>query len=75
MTRISQDSAMGIAIVVACLLLWFRESWFLANTGKGQRLVQRFGTAHATWVLRAILLGFGLLGGMLATGIIRPIQW
>lgn len=75
MTKFSQDLAMGVAIVLACLMILFRERWFLDNTTKGQRLVQRFGAERAVWILRGLLLLFATFGGLLASGTIRPIQW
>lgn len=75
MGRFSQDVVMGTAIVLVCLMLLVRERWFLAETGKGQRLVRRFGMARAVWILRGVLLGIAILGGLLAGGIIRPVQW
>jgi hypothetical protein len=75
MARFSQDAVMGIAIVLCCVLLLFRERWFLAETGKGQRLVQQFGFDLAVWILRGVLLSIAVLGGLLASGIVRPIRW
>ncbi len=75
MARLSQDMVMGTAIVLVCLILLFRERWFLAETGKGQRLVRRFGIARAVWILRGLLLVIAILGGLLAGGIVRPIRW
>lgn len=75
MTKISQDTAMGIAIVLTCLMILVRERWFLAETNKGRRLVGRFGPTRAMWILRGLLLTFALFGCCLATGVVRPIQW
>lgn len=75
MTKISQDTAMGIAIVLACLMIFVREQWFLAETNKGRRLVGRFGPTRAIWILRGVLLAFSVFGCCLATGIVHPIQW
>jgi hypothetical protein len=75
MPRISQDAAMGGAVILVCLMLLSRDRWFLERTGKGQRLVQWFGDAKALWAFRALLLAGMIIGGLLAMGIIRPIQW
>jgi hypothetical protein len=75
MWKISQDTAMGVAIVLTALMLLFRERWFLAETTKGQRLVQRFGADTALWVFRGCLFAVALLGGLLAVGIVKPIRW
>ncbi|HEY4259556.1 MAG TPA: hypothetical protein VGM98_05345 [Schlesneria sp.] len=75
MWKLSQDTAMGIAIVLVCLMLLFRDQWFLVQTTKGQRLVQRFGVTRALWIFRGLLLALAILGGLLAAGIIHPIRW
>jgi len=75
MTKISQDTAMGIAIVLTCLMILARERWFLSETAKGRGLVTRYGQTRAMWILRGVLLAFGLFGCGLATGVVRPIQW
>ena len=75
MTKISQDTVMGIAIVLASLMLLVREQWFLSNTQKGRKLVEWFGAGTAVWVLRGTLTATAILGGLLAGGIVRPIQW
>lgn len=66
---------MGIAMVLFCLMILFRERWFLAETNKGQRLVRRFGDSGALWVLRSILVTIAIVGILLATGVIHPIRW
>jgi hypothetical protein len=75
MPKLSQDLAMGIAIILACLLFLSQEQRFLSQTTKGQRLVQRFGPLRALWILRGLLLAIAILGGLLAAGIIHPIRW
>ena len=72
---IQQRVLVGSVIIVLCLMLFASERWFLGNTAKGQQLIRWFGSAAAPWVLRGLTI-FGLLfGGLLATGVIRPIQW
>lgn len=75
MTRIPQDTVMGLAMAVASCMLLVKEQWFLNQTQKGQALVKWFGAKTAIWVLRGILAATALLGGLLAGGIVRPIQW
>lgn len=75
MWKFSQDTAMGIAIILACLMILFRERWFLAETTKGQRLTTRFGPVRAIWILRGLLFAVATLGGLLAAGVIHPIRW
>lgn len=66
---------MGLAIVLASLLLLIRERWFLAETAKGRRLVKSFGDSRALWILRGLLLAVAAVGALLAGGIIRPVHW
>jgi len=66
---------MGAGIVMTSLLLLFREQWVLTHTQKGQKLVMRFGDSAAVWIYRGILAVTAVFGGLLAGGVIRPIQW
>ncbi len=75
MAMISQDVAMGVGIITLCVMLWLRAGWLLEQTRKGRRLVEWCGPARAPWVLRAVLLVGIAFGGLLAYGVIRPIQW
>lgn len=75
MTKVSQDTAMGIGIVLVCLMLMTRDRWFLAETSKGRRLVAWLGETWGLWVLRGVLLALAALGALLASGLIRPIRW
>jgi hypothetical protein len=75
MFALTQDSIMGAGVVLLCLMIWSRERWFLEQTQKGQWLTTRYGSDRAPWVLRGMLLGGIVFGGLLASGIIRPIQW
>ena len=75
MNKFSQDTAMGIAIILASLIILFREDWFLTETSKGRRLVQWLGSKRAIWALRCLLLLIAVMGGLLACGVIRPLRW
>ena len=75
MPTISQDTAMGAGIITLCVMLLFRDRWILEQTRKGRRLVEWCGPVRAPWVLRAVLLVGITFGGLLAGGVIRPIQW
>ncbi|MBS0206884.1 MAG: hypothetical protein JSS49_28755 [Planctomycetes bacterium] len=75
MSKVSQDATMGIAIVLACLMILVRERWFLAETSKGRGLVQWCGPTRALWLLRGILLALAAFGGLLASGQVRPLRW
>lgn len=65
----------GCLVAALCLMLMTRETWFLENTMKGQRLVRWFGQHRAPLVLRTLLLLGMVFGAMLAYGIIQPLQW
>ena len=70
-----QPIAFGILVFVLFALLLINEQWFLDQTLKGQRLVRWFGPVHAVRVLRGIAIFGMLFAVLLATGVIRPIQW
>ncbi len=71
----SDQILMGTAIALCCLWGLCYQRWFLSETRKGQRLVRRFGETGGAWILRSLLIVGAVLGGLLATGIIHPIQW
>lgn len=62
-------------MVLCCLAGLYKEHWFLNQTSKGEWLVRKFGETGAVWVLRALFIGGALLGGLLAAGVIHPLQW
>jgi len=75
MPTISQDTAMGVGIITLCVMLLFRERWILDQTRRGQRLVEWCGPARAPWFFRVLLLAGITFGGLLANGVIQPVQW
>ena len=70
-----QDFLVGVLVIVLCTMLVIGERWFLENTATGQRLICWFGSKKALWVLRASALAGIIFGGLLAAGVIRPVQW
>jgi len=66
---------MGVLIAVVSLVGIASDRWLLARTRKGQALVKWFGEETALWVLRGILAAFAILGALLASDVVRPIQW
>lgn len=72
---IPQHVLIGGMVVLLSLYVLSREQWVLQSTAKGQRLIRWFGADTAPWVLRTLSAGAMLFGGLLATGVIRPIQW
>lgn len=75
MSKVAQDTAMGVAIVLTCVMILVRERWFLAETSKGQRLVKWCGPTTALWLLRGLLVTIAVFGGLLAGGVVHPIRW
>lgn len=66
---------MGIGAMIACAAGLWNDRWFLNETAKGRALAGRFGKGRGLWVLR-VLFGCGIVfGGLLAAGVINPIQW
>ncbi len=65
----------GIVTAALCLVGLWHHRWLLRETSKGKRLIAWFGEEGALWVLR-VLLALGIaFGGLLALGVIRPIEW
>ena len=73
MTR--QDVLVGLITVFCCAHLLFFGQWFLEKTKNGHRLTHWFGPDQAIWVLRGLAIMGTIFGGLLAAGIIRPVQW
>lgn len=73
--HISENVLIGTFVAVFSLWGLFKQQWFLAETSKGQKLTQRFGSARAIWILRLIFLTGLIFGTLLATGLIQPIDW
>jgi hypothetical protein len=72
---IRQNVLVGVIVVALCVMVASRDRWVLDHTKKGKRLVDWFGPDRAIWVLRLLLFIGIVFGGLLAAGIIRPIQW
>lgn len=65
----------GGLIVLLCSWALFKQAWILEHSEKGQGLLRRFGPQGGPWVLRLLLAVGIVFGGLLAAGIVRPIQW
>jgi len=63
---------MGLGILAVSLTGLTCHRWLLANTRKGQALVRQCGEQVARFVLCAASACFG---GLLASGIVRPMSW
>ncbi|QDV51461.1 hypothetical protein [Gimesia fumaroli] len=73
--HLSENELIGGTVLILSLWGLIKDQWFLANTRKGQRLLEWFGPGRAIWVLRLIFLIGIIFGALLATGLIQPIQW
>ncbi len=72
---LNEQVAMGVIIALLCLAGLYYDRWFLSHSKKGQRLVDRLGEQKAVWVLRLFFSAGALFGTLLATDVIRPVQW
>ena len=72
---LNEQVAMGVIIVLVCLAGLYYDRWFLSHSKKGQRFVGRFGERKAVWMLRLLFSAGALFGTLLATDVIRPVQW
>lgn len=66
---------MGVTIAALCLVAVAKERWLLANTRKGQHLIERVGEQRACWIIRAVFGTGVVFGGALAGGLIDPVHW
>lgn len=66
---------MGAAIALVCGLGIWRAQWCLAETAKGRRLVEAYGTARALLMWRTVLLMGVAFGAALAAGLVNPVSW
>ncbi|WP_131818374.1 MULTISPECIES: hypothetical protein [Planctopirus] len=72
---ISQELAMGLALIGMSLFFLQRAVWIVAETRKGQWLKSRLGEDRAVMTVRLIAMSFALIGGLLAAGVIEPWRW
>ncbi len=71
-----QDAfVMGVIVAILCAVMAYKDRWFLEKTRKGQRLVSWFGAEKAPRILLGLAFLGILFGVLLASGVIRPIQW
>ena len=71
----TEQILIGVLFALLCLAGLWKDRWFLENTTKGERLADKLGAARALWVLRILFLLGLLFGALLATNVIRPVQW
>ncbi len=65
----------GVLSAMLCVVGLCRESWLLAETPKGRKLVASLGGRRAQWVLRCLLAVGVLFGLLLALGVVNPLRW
>jgi hypothetical protein len=75
MVSVSSQTVMGVLIALLCLYGLWRRRWFFENTRKGRRLAHWFGEIGGLRVLVGLLFAGIIFGVLLATDVIRPIQW
>ncbi len=66
---------MGVGIAAISFAGLARHRWLLANTRKGQTLVNRYGETVARYVVWLLCLLAMTFGSLLASGVVRPIAW
>ena len=66
---------MGCTLALLSTLGLLKASWLLTETRKGTWLCKKYGDERAGWILRILLTIGVVFGGLLATNIIRPMQW
>ena len=66
---------MGSAIAALCLLGLWQSRWFMHSTRKGQRLRDWLGDERALSLLQVLFALGAAFGVLLATNVIRPVQW
>jgi hypothetical protein len=72
---IPTQTAMGVLIVGLCLFGLWHIGWLLEHSRYGRRLVIWFGEIGGRRTLAWLLIAGAMFGVLLATDVIRPIQW
>ena len=71
----AEQIIIGVLVALLCAAGVLNARWFLRETKKGQALERRFGPRRALWAVRGVF-GAGLVFGiLLATDVIRPVEW
>jgi hypothetical protein len=72
---ISQDMAMGLAIVAVCCCGLIKLEWLMHHSRNCQRLAELWGPNHGRGAVRFVLLAGIVVGSFLAAGWIHPWRW
>ena len=70
-----EQTLMGTAVAVACVVGLKHSEWLVKNTKKGRWLTERLGEKKALWSVRVFLVFGVLFGVLLAVGIVSPVTW
>ena len=65
----------GALTAVLSLLAVWHAGWLVENTRKGRWFARRFGDVGARRVVRLVFAALCVFGVLLATNVLRPIQW
>lgn len=66
---------MGLSVALLSAAACWKCDWLLEHTRKGQWFVRYFGPGKARRVVRTLFFFAAVFGVLLATNIIRPLQW
>ncbi|HUG91001.1 MAG TPA: hypothetical protein VML55_09220 [Planctomycetaceae bacterium] len=65
----------GSLFAVVCLIVAWKARWMCEHSNVGRRLAERLGVGGAMWVIRAVFGALAVFGVLLATNVVRPVQW
>lgn len=71
----TQQIVMGAAVAALSFLAFLKTGWLLHQTAKGKWFVRRFGERKARLYVRSFFFFATVFGMLLATNVIRPLQW
>jgi hypothetical protein len=66
---------MGAAVAALSVVAFVKTDWLLQHTRKGEWCRRRFGELKAQWFVRSFFALAVVFGVLLATNVIRPLQW
>ncbi len=71
----TEQILIGALVALLSLHGLWKARWLLENTRKGQRLAGWLGAERGLLALRVVLVLGAVLGILLATNVIRPVNW
>jgi hypothetical protein len=66
---------MGAAVAALSFVAFLKTDWLLRNTSKGEWLTRKFGERKARLYVRSFFFFAAVFGVLLATNVVRPLQW